>query len=43
VGRALLGLRVGDLTQWTLPGGGASAAQVPDLLYQPEANGDLTA
>jgi len=43
VGRALLGLRVGDLAQWTLPGGGMSAARVTDLLYQPEANGDLTA
>jgi len=43
VGRALLGLRVGDLAQWTLPGGGMSAARVDDLLYQPEANGDLTA
>jgi regulator of nucleoside diphosphate kinase len=43
VGRALLGLRVGDLAQWTLPGGGVSAARVADLLYQPEANGDLTA
>jgi regulator of nucleoside diphosphate kinase len=43
VGRALLGLRVGDLAQWALPGGGMVAAQVTDLLYQPEANGDLTA
>ena len=42
-GRALLGLRVGDIARWSTPDGGTCSAQVTALLYQPEANGDLTA
>ena len=43
LGRALLGLSVGDIAQWASPGGGTFTAEVTELLYQPEANGDLTA
>jgi regulator of nucleoside diphosphate kinase len=43
LGRALLGLQVGAVAHWASPGGGTFAAEVAELLYQPEASGDLTA
>lgn len=42
VGRALLGLRVGETARWTTPDGQSHAAEVVALLFQPEASGDYT-
>ena len=42
VGRALLGLRVGETAQWATPDGQAHAAEIVALLFQPEASGDYT-
>lgn len=42
VGRALLGLRVGDVAQWATPDGGMQSAEIVALLFQPEASGDYT-
>ncbi len=42
MGRALLGLRVGDRAQWATPDGALRAAEVCALLFQPEASGDYT-
>ena len=42
VGRALLGLRVGETTQWSTPDGRSHAAEIVALLFQPEASGDYT-
>jgi regulator of nucleoside diphosphate kinase len=42
VGRALLGLRVGEVARWTTPDGRTRAAEVVALLFQPEASGDYT-
>lgn len=41
VGAALLGLRVGNTIHWQLPGGTTTHLEVLELLYQPEAAGDL--
>ncbi len=40
IGTALLGRKVGELAQWTLPDGRVAAVQVEALLFQPEASGD---
>ena len=42
VGCALLGLRVGAIARWQLPGGESGAARVRAILFQPEASGDYT-
>ncbi len=42
VGRALLGLRVGEAAHWSSPDAAAHAAEVVALLFQPEASGDYT-
>lgn len=41
VGAALLGLRVGDTINWTLPNGTVTHLEVLELLYQPEAAGEF--
>lgn len=40
LGSALLGLRVGDMARWCMPGGAQSEAEVVAVLFQPEAAGD---
>ncbi|MDR3455194.1 MAG: GreA/GreB family elongation factor [Rhodoferax sp.] len=40
VGASLLGLPVGAIASWTAPDGTRIAAQVQDILFQPEASGD---
>lgn len=40
VGAALLGLRVGDTINWTLPNGGQTHLEVLALEFQPEAAGE---
>lgn len=40
VGASLLGLRVGTEARWRTPGGGAGAARIVEMLFQPEASGD---
>lgn len=40
VGSALLGLRAGSLARWCGPGGGSQAAEILDILFQPEASGE---
>lgn len=42
VGRALLGLRVGEVARWAGPDGTRQAAEVVALLFQPESSGDYT-
>lgn len=42
VGASLLGLRVGSIAHWQIPGGEAGSAQVSTILFQPEASGDYT-
>jgi regulator of nucleoside diphosphate kinase len=42
VGRALLGRRVGDFAQLRVPGGAERRIRIVELLYQPEASGELT-
>ncbi len=42
VGAALLGQRVGAVARWRLPNGTESAAEVVQILFQPEATGDFT-
>lgn len=42
VGRALLGLRVGDVARWATPDGGSQSAAIVALPYQPENSGDYT-
>lgn len=42
LGRALLGLRIGDVARWTTPDGRAHAAEITALPFQPEASGDYT-
>lgn len=41
VGAALLGLRVGDTINWTLPNGTTTHLEVLELIYQPEAAGEF--
>jgi len=33
---------VGTLARWRMPGGVEAAAQVEEILFQPEASGDYT-
>lgn len=40
IGSALLGLRVGQVTEWAVPSG-VKRVRVVELTYQPEANGDF--
>jgi regulator of nucleoside diphosphate kinase len=42
MGAALIGLRVGDVARWTVPGGQTREARVTQMLFQPEASGDYT-
>ena len=42
VGMSLIGLRLGALARWTLPGGEEGRAEVVEILFQPEASGDYT-
>jgi len=41
LGAALLGLRVGSTINWTMPNGKESEIHVLELLFQPEASGEL--
>ena len=41
VGSALLGMSVGDELAWPGPGGKAMTVRVKEVLYQPEAAGEL--
>lgn len=41
VGTALLGLKVGDSIDWTLPGGEVTRVRILGLDYQPEREGQL--
>ena len=41
VGSALLGLRVGQVIDWPLPGGRSTRLQVLGIRYQPEAAGEF--
>ncbi|OCA54905.1 nucleoside diphosphate kinase regulator [Photorhabdus namnaonensis] len=41
LGAAILGLRIGDEISWALPNGEETRVKVLELLYQPEAAGDL--
>ncbi|MGC6388540.1 nucleoside diphosphate kinase regulator [Ewingella sp. S1.OA.A_B6] len=41
LGAALLGLRVGSNITWTMPNGKESRIEVLELLFQPEASGEL--
>ncbi|KAF7599553.1 MAG: transcription elongation factor GreAB [Candidatus Dactylopiibacterium carminicum] len=40
IGAALLGLRVGDTIDWTVPSGKSVRLRVTELLWQPESNGE---
>lgn len=40
VGTALLGIKVGDVAEWTLPDGRKAALRVDAVLFQPEASGE---
>jgi regulator of nucleoside diphosphate kinase len=40
IGTAMIGYRVGDEIQWPVPGG-KRHLQVKEVMYQPEASGDL--
>ncbi|HEX2395248.1 MAG TPA: nucleoside diphosphate kinase regulator [Bacteroidales bacterium] len=42
IGTALLGYRKGDVVEWEVPGG-KKKFLIKDIIYQPEANGDLLA
>ena len=41
IGSALLGLRVGDVIDWPMPGGRSARLHVLAIRYQPEAAGEL--
>ncbi|MDE2455121.1 MAG: GreA/GreB family elongation factor [Burkholderiales bacterium] len=41
MGASLLGIRVGETAQWSLPGGRILRARVEKILYQPESQGDF--
>jgi regulator of nucleoside diphosphate kinase len=41
VGVALLGLRVGQTIDWAMPAGRVRQLRIVEVLYQPEASGDL--
>ncbi|KQU75519.1 MULTISPECIES: GreA/GreB family elongation factor [unclassified Rhizobacter] len=40
VGASLLGLSVGAVARWSTPAGEEGAAELVDILFQPEASGD---
>lgn len=42
VGMSVLGLRVGEVARWQLPGGWEGAARVEAIEFQPEAHGVYT-
>ena len=42
VGMSVLGLRVGEVARWRLPGGWEGAARVEVIEFQPEASGIYT-
>nr|WP_145550397.1 GreA/GreB family elongation factor [Variovorax boronicumulans] len=42
VGSSLLGLRVGDVATWHVPGGAQHAVEITGVHDQPEAAGDFT-
>ena len=42
VGSSVIGLRIGELARWRTPLGDTGWAEVLDILFQPEANGDYT-
>ncbi len=42
VGGSLLGQRVGSVARWQTPNGDQCAAEIVELLFQPEASGDYT-
>ena len=42
LGWSLLGLRTGQVAQWSTPSGGDRAAEVLAILFQPEASGDYS-
>jgi regulator of nucleoside diphosphate kinase len=39
---SMLGLRVGEVARWRLPGGWEGAARVEAIEFQPEASGIYT-
>jgi regulator of nucleoside diphosphate kinase len=41
LGLSLLGAERGEVVEWTGPDGESHFAEVADILYQPEAAGDL--
>lgn len=41
IGSAMLGLSVGDSIDWPVPRGGSMTVRVMEILYQPEASGEL--
>jgi regulator of nucleoside diphosphate kinase len=41
VGSALLGLSIGDVIEWPLPGGGTIRVRIVDIIYQPERSGEF--
>lgn len=41
IGSALLGLSVGDVIDWPVPGGKARQVHILDLVFQPERAGEL--
>lgn len=41
VGSALLGLSIGDVIEWPLPGGGNIKVRIIAIVYQPERSGEF--
>ena len=41
IGSAMLGLAVGDSIEWPAPRGGTMTVRIMEILYQPEASGQL--
>ncbi|MGM0703234.1 MAG: nucleoside diphosphate kinase regulator [Pseudomonadota bacterium] len=41
IGAALIGLRVGDVIDWPLPGGGEAQLRIDAILWQPEREGQF--
>ncbi len=41
MGAALLGLRVGEIARWRVPGGAVRQARIDRIVRQPEAEGDF--
>jgi len=42
VGMSLIGLRLGATAKWMTPAGEHGSAEIAEILYQPEANGEYT-